>query len=126
MRIRSTSSPLPRLGLTALIDVVFILVVFFMLATRFEEWGHVPVAAAQAGASAVSMEGFLVLGFGPEGVVHLGGQKTSRDTMLVRAANIDTAILLRPLSGASAQDAVDLLDTLKTAGISAPVAFLAY
>jgi biopolymer transport protein ExbD len=41
----------PGIGLTPLIDVVFILLVFFMLATRFSEWQQAPLQVRAAGAA---------------------------------------------------------------------------
>lgn len=44
MHINEHSHRTPTIGLTPLIDVVFILLIFFMLATRFGTWQDLPMS----------------------------------------------------------------------------------
>ena len=48
MHIEREQHRSPSPGLTPLIDVVFILLVFFMLATRFGEWQDLPIQVSEA------------------------------------------------------------------------------
>jgi biopolymer transport protein ExbD len=50
MRLRSTRRDEPELNLTSLIDVVLLLVIFFMLATTFVTEGRLRVVLPEAGA----------------------------------------------------------------------------
>ncbi len=74
-------SPEPRLyhrrsrpiGLTSLIDVVFILLLFFMLTTQFAQWRAVPLRLAEAGGGAASAaQGPLHLYLLADGGLYLG------------------------------------------------------
>ncbi|MEY2957121.1 MAG: hypothetical protein RL123_1849, partial [Pseudomonadota bacterium] len=60
--------PRRRLNLTPMIDVVFLLVVFFMLASRFTVEGATPVAGAAAGAAERWDGPPRLIDLGPEGV----------------------------------------------------------
>ncbi|MEM6423000.1 MAG: biopolymer transporter ExbD, partial [Pseudomonadota bacterium] len=51
-----------QIGVTPLIDVVFILLVFFMLASRFEDWRSVDLASSSRGVPvATAAEGALLV-----------------------------------------------------------------
>jgi biopolymer transport protein ExbD len=51
MKLRSTRRDEPELNLTSLIDVVLLLVIFFMLATTFVTEGRLRVVLPEAGAA---------------------------------------------------------------------------
>jgi biopolymer transport protein ExbD len=109
-------------SLTPLIDVVFILLVFFMLASSFLDWRAIDLnAPAQAGASA-SMQGALLVEVRPDGL-RLSGETVSLDTLAERvaerlAAKPDQKVLVKPATGVPLQDAVDVLDRLAAAGVA--------
>ena len=44
--LRRRNRPLLRIGLTPLIDVIFILLIFFMLASRLDQWNAIEVEIA--------------------------------------------------------------------------------
>jgi biopolymer transport protein ExbD len=71
--MRSTTLYTPkkqRISLTALIDVVFILLLFFMLTTNFNHWYTVDVSTASATAQPVK-EKVVTLLIGQEGQIKL-------------------------------------------------------
>ena len=109
-----------RIGLTPMIDVVFLLLVFFMLAARFGGMTEVPLNAATSGASAYEGPPRLIT-LGDQSVL-LNGQDVSLETLAERLAplmtRLDDVILLRANVGASTQHLVTVLDTLKDAGLS--------
>jgi len=112
-----------RVSLTPLIDVVFILLVFFMLASSFLDWRSIRVTSAETGgAPAPGMVGAMLVEVRPEGV-RLSGQPMAPDDLAARlAARIEThpetRVLVRPAGGVEMQRVVDLLDRLSAAGIA--------
>ena len=56
MKIDTGNHRAPLISLTPLIDVVFILLIFFMLATRFGDWRDLPMDVTPAGESVPSHE----------------------------------------------------------------------
>ncbi|MGF1624662.1 MAG: ExbD/TolR family protein [Alphaproteobacteria bacterium] len=136
----STSSPSPQpnrrraggpakslISLTPLIDVVFILLVFFMLASSFLDWRVVAVrAAAPTSESAVAtgLQGAVLVDVEADGTLRLSGQQLARDQLVARVAGLvaqrpDAGIILRPAPGVSMQALVDLIDLLTARGVSA-------
>ncbi|GMG84174.1 hypothetical protein LNKW23_33880 [Paralimibaculum aggregatum] len=112
-----------RIGLTPLIDVVFILLVFFMLASSFEDWRSLPLAAApaMAGAPAPAMAGAMLVEVAPAGL-RLAGAPVSGAALRRRlaerlAAVPEQRVLLRALPGAEMQRLVAAVDLLRAAGV---------
>lgn len=112
----------PLISLTPLIDVVFILLVFFMLASSFLDWRAIVLKAPAQAAAGTSMEGALLVEVRPEGL-RLSGAAMSLDGIAKRvaerlAAKPDQLVLVKPAVGVALQDTVDVLDRLTAAGVS--------
>ncbi|WP_019627285.1 biopolymer transporter ExbD [Thioalkalivibrio sp. ALJT] len=113
-----TSRPRRRnlISLTPLIDVVFILLVFFMLASSFLEWRAVQLEAPAEAGGAGSMEGAMLVEIRPDGLRMAGEMMTEGDlrnrigTRLRDEA--DTRVLVMPAPGVSMQDTVQVLEGL--------------
>ncbi len=111
-----------RLPLTPLIDVVFILLIFFMLASSFADWRSLRLAVAGPAGGAPSAEGALLVDLRPEGL-RLGGASVSAEAFEARlAARLEGApdlqVLVRPAPGVDVQDAVALMDRLEALGVA--------
>ncbi|MGY6411485.1 MAG: ExbD/TolR family protein [Alkalilacustris sp.] len=108
-----------RPSLTPMIDVVFLLLVFFMLAARFGLEARVPLLLASEG-PAVSWSGpprlVEVLADGQR----LNGVALELPELLVRLSALVTEdgdpVVLRPGAGASVQRLVEVMAALETAG----------
>ena len=109
-----------RVGLTPMIDVVFLLLVFFMLAARFGTPGAVTLTAAGGGGAVYD---------GPPRLVELTGDGIRLNGVAVTQAALPAAlaplmtdpgdvVLLRPRDGATVQALVALSDTLRDAGLT--------
>jgi biopolymer transport protein ExbD len=75
---------LSSLSLTPLIDVVFLLLIFFLVATRFEqEEREIDLALAQASNAQplITKPNKLFINVTQEGTYYLGGQLVSRDAL---------------------------------------------
>ena len=105
-----------RPSLTPMIDVVFLLLVFFMLASRFGIEQVMPLPLG--GAAAYSGPPRLV-DIGPDGL-WLNGRATAPEALVnALAPMMDTAsdtIVLRARDGAALQEVVSVADRLRAAG----------
>ncbi len=110
------------ISLTPLIDVVFILLVFFMLATSFTDWRPIGLATGTSAATP---------GQTPPAVVHVdieGNLRYQHKIMPAadlaaslkgaRERNEISAVIVQPDADANLEVTVGALDTLSGAGVS--------
>ena len=112
--------PRSRISLTALIDVVFILLLFFMLTTQFTRWRSLDVPMAQETAEPVD-EQPLRIGLDAAGWLSLGEARIAPGSACVADASAVLAgasvpVVLRPQADARVQPIMDALDCLRAAG----------
>ena len=108
-----------RPSLTPMIDVVFLLLVFFMLAARFGLDSAIPLSPALAGGS--GWEGAPRLVEVAPGAVRLNGIGLAPEALAPELRALmpgdDAPVVLRPVDDATLQDMVGVLDRLSAAGI---------
>lgn len=115
------AAPRPRrrlVSLTPMIDVVFLILVFFMLASKFTTERALPISAA--GTALSQWEGApRLIEITPQRISY-NGQPVALDqlaqTLTARGVQPEQAVLVRPGDGADIQRLTDLLDTLRAAG----------
>ena len=110
------------ISLTPLIDVVFILLVFFMLASSFLDWRAIDLTAPARASAAGKMEGALLVEIRPDGL-RLAGEVLPAPELLERvearmAEKPGQTVLVRPADGVALQDTIRLLDGLADAGVT--------
>ena len=108
------------ISLTPLIDVVFILLVFFMLASSFLDWRAIELAAPSTSRGQPSDDTPLLIEVRQEGL-RLDGRTLSLDSVAHEVAERlrqepGQRVLVRPAAGVALQRAVDVLDRLVAAG----------
>ncbi|MES1938746.1 biopolymer transport protein ExbD/TolR [Salinisphaera sp. T5B8] len=111
------------ISLTPLIDVVFILLVFFMLATSFTDWRPITLATGTSEAAPGDTPPAVVR-VDADGSLHYDGS-TSRDprTLAQRlnaaiAAGDISAVIVQPAPEATLDVTVGALDALSGAGVA--------
>lgn len=109
------------ISLTPLIDVVFILLLFFMLASSFVDLNSIVLDAPAGGSGARSVEGALLVDVRLDGV-RFAGRYVAMDELLQRvkialADAPDRRVLVRPAEQVRLQDTVRILDALSAAGV---------
>ena len=125
-------SPAPRLAterrrrrnlisLTPLIDVIFILLVFFMLASSFLHWRAIELDPPQRAGGSDAMTGAMLVEVRASGL-RLAGEAIELPTLIQRLRqqagdDPDRRVLIKPAEGVSLQRTVDVLDRLDTADI---------
>ncbi len=110
------------ISLTPLIDVVFILLVFFMLASSFLDWRAIDLDAPARAGGGASLEGALLVELRPDGI-RLSGETVSLAGLAERAAAAvaerpEQKVLVWPSEGVPLQDTVLVLDRLTAAGVA--------
>lgn len=109
------------ISLTPLIDVVFILLVFFMLASSFLDWRAIDLNAPGKAAASPSLEGAMLVEIRADGL-RLSGQTVTLPELAIRLGDKirkkpEQRVVVRPVSGVVLQDAVVVLDALAAAGV---------
>lgn len=110
------------ISLTPLIDVVFILLLFFMLASSYLDWRTIHLNAPASTAAGSTAEAALLVEI-RDGGLRLSGEAVTRNDLAMRLAERlerkpDQRVLVRPEDGVSLQDAVTVLDLISAAGVS--------
>ena len=108
------------IGLTPLIDVVFILLVFFMLTSSFLQWRAIDLATPGAAGDGGGMKGAMLVVVGQDGL-RLGSQSLTLAGVVERVSarlsdNPDQRVFVRADEGVPLQAAVTVLDGLRAAG----------
>lgn len=125
MKFRDPSQPPSELELAPMIDVVFLLLIFFLVTwqfARFERNMDIAVPAAEELDESNRTVNEIIINVQEDGTVLLNERKYTQDELLDRLATIaevdqNQAVILRGDSKANFQHIIDVLDTIKKAGI---------
>ena len=118
---RTRRRKMNNLMLTPLIDVMFILIIFFMLTTSFMRIESLELLLPSAGAKAAPKADVLHLFIQPDGDMLLGLRKLDQDELtdsLSRMCEKDpnTRIMLLTAEGVTMQQLVNIMDRVYMAG----------
>ncbi|MBQ2259818.1 MAG: biopolymer transporter ExbD [Loktanella sp.] len=103
-----------RLSLTSLIDVIFLLLLFFMLSSTFTRYGDLPFLAATGGAGAAETATPVFLRVQPDSILLNVAEVTLADLPAALTAQDAALVLIAPSDGVSAQRLVDVLVIAQT------------
>ncbi|MGQ9669372.1 MAG: ExbD/TolR family protein [Desulfosoma sp.] len=115
----------PRYGvqtpLTSLIDIVFLLLIYFLLTTNFLTEEGIRVQLPQAVSTVQQEDQELIVTLSPEGDVYLGAKALSLENLLVIVhqrleADPQTAVVLKADRSLVLDRVVQVMDTIKAAG----------
>jgi biopolymer transport protein ExbD len=109
------------ISLTPLIDVVFILLVFFMLASSLIDWRSIKLDTPVQTAAGSAMEGALLVEVRADGL-RLSGRAVTLDELEAQlraqlAAHPDRRVVVKPVAEVSLQQAVAAVDRITAAGV---------
>ncbi|MEL6523653.1 MAG: biopolymer transporter ExbD [Pseudomonadota bacterium] len=106
--------------MTSLIDVIFLLLLFFMLTSTFSKFSEVELSAASAGGSAATGQPPLFLKLGP-GSLGLNGQEIRLENLITAIEDLSSPapetpnmLLVSIADDVSAQRLTDLLVVLRS------------
>lgn len=116
MRSRPSGSRSPaRIGITPLVDVVFILMIFFMLASRFTQDRQIDLTVVAPGAGAAG-ETRMVLA-APASLT-FDGAVLGADALSARLLALnDVHLAVKPVEGATIQRVIEVVDIARAAGV---------
>lgn len=116
--------PRRRPSLTPMIDVVFLLLVFFMLVARFGQDGALALSLPGAADSTAYSGPPRLVDIGPDGLrlngIAVGADALADELAALTEAPTDT-IVLRAVDGASLQRLVTVMQAMRDAGFTALV-----
>jgi len=118
------SQPRPSerlISLTPLIDVVFILLIFFMLASSFLDWRTVDLSVSSGVGAETSAQRAILVSLRSDGSVAVGSEpvatQTLRSVLIEKLADdSERRVVIRSDPGVSLQRAVDTLDLVRSIG----------
>ncbi|SCY08101.1 ExbD/TolR family protein [Paracoccus tibetensis] len=110
-----------RMSLTPMIDVVFLLLIFFMLASRFGMDAVLPIAGGAEGAASDWQGAPRLVDIAPAELT-LNGAVIAPEALPLALAPLlpeaSSPVILRPRAGADLQRLVDVMDLLTAAGLT--------
>ena len=121
MRLRKERRAVRVLNVTPLIDVVFILLVFFMLATNFARFRLIGIETPQETRVVSTSEGAVVILLELDGDVRFDGEPAVFEDLPQLVAGVvaidpERLFLVRPEPGVSLQEAIAAYDAAKEGG----------
>ena len=114
----------PDLNIIPMIDIMFFLLVFFMLSTMYMvEQKTIPVNLPQATSATIDNKTNFTVTLKDDGSIYLEDQQTDIQTLLMHATkeqknNPSFAIIIRADKDINYDKVVSFIDTLKKAGIT--------
>lgn len=121
MQIDTAITPRRRMSMTPLIDVVFLLLVFFMLASTFLQYSRIDVTGSRPGRGAQFVAGAQYVRVHADGRVDLNGEALALaalpGALARKGAAADSRVIVRPAEGASVQHLVAVLEAVRGARI---------
>ena len=112
-----------KISLTPIIDVVFILLIFFMLATNFQSFNKTEIEISNEAASvSQSDKKIFLIEFNKDSEFKLNGTVASLDSIksdIISSKNNgdDFVVITKPLKGADVQLVLSVLANLKSSNI---------
>jgi len=123
IRLKRRSPRQPEISIAPLIDMVFILLIFFIVTTSFVSQTGLTVEKPQSRSSETLEEDSLLIGIGPLGEIYLDGKRIGIfslrgqvETRLRRQSK--PSVVLVADKAASAEVIVRVMDELRLSGIS--------
>ena len=131
MPLRTESLDEPQLNLTPMIDIVFLLIIFFMVGTRFseiEQQYDVELPTADPIEPMTSRPDAIIINVARDGNVAIGGEEVSLVNLKTRLENArkayaEQAVLIRGDSEGMYQAVVDVMNVCHQAKIRFSLAF---
>jgi biopolymer transport protein ExbD len=116
MQIDVARKPVMRLSLTPLIDVVFLLLVFFMLTSTFVRYTALDVSGGRAGAASTELRDLAIIRLHGRGLMDLNAKPVSlgqlEDRLRDLAGERKLRVAVKPGQSASVQEIMELLERL--------------
>lgn len=114
MRLNENRKKRSPLSLTPLIDVVFLLLIFFMLASTFLRFSAMPISGARGGGSSANLQEIVLIQVQGADALSINGAMVDVAGMGARIDELIakgmTKAVVRPAKDSSVQDLVRVLE----------------
>ena len=118
MRIARPARRKNSIVITSLVDVMFVLLFFFMLASSYLDWGTVDVNISGDSKSTLPVPGHVhQLQLLPGAQLRLDGRPVIL-SQLASALERDSRVIVQPQAGVPLQEMISVIDQLKATGVS--------
>ncbi|KMK65241.1 biopolymer transporter ExbD [Puniceibacterium sp. IMCC21224] len=119
MRLARPAASARRISLVPLIDVLFILLVYFMVTSVYRDLDMIPVVqdgsvSSESGGTATT----VLLRIGADGQVVLRGRNVTPDVLASVLATPGQRVLILPTGAAPLWALTDLMDAVAAAGVT--------
>jgi biopolymer transport protein ExbD len=124
MPLKLNQEEAPTINLTSMIDILFLLIIFFMVGTRFtENESNIQInlpKVAPNGAMLTSPSSKIVF-IKPDGSIQLDGQVVSAEELTARLAQAvrnypDTSVEIKPDGNVTMQQAANAISAVRSSG----------
>ena len=121
---RSQNRKVPELNIIPMIDIMFFLLVFFMLSTMYMiDLKTIPVKLPQAANAASDTSTTFAVTLKNDGTIYLGDKETDLQSLLMQASleqknNSNFAVVIRAEKDIEYGDVIELVDKFKGVGIN--------
>lgn len=128
MPLKTTSDEQPSLNLTPMLDIVFLLIIFFMVGTRFSELNEqekqlpISVPEVSAGTALTAPPKQKVIHVFADGRIHFDDQEIGLDALLTQLQTAkqnyrQQGVVIRGDAGSRHQDVVSVINACRQADI---------
>ena len=112
-----------KMSLTPLIDVVFLLLIFFMLASTFSKFSTLPLAVASKAQNTTPAKNIVLMRIDEGGGIEINGQTVANADVITTlnklGENPESRLIIKPRQGVSIQQLVTAMDLAKRSNIKA-------
>lgn len=122
MQVDTPLMPRRRMSMTPLIDVVFLLLVFFMLASTFMKYSQIDVTGSMPGRAASVVQGANYVRIHASERIDLNGENIELNrlvSVLDEAASRPNArVIVRPMEKTDVQTLIKVLEVIRSSKIN--------
>ena len=123
--IRKNRSKAPQLALTSMLDVIFLLLCFFVTVSVFSQWESeiaIKLPSATTAEEPDRLPGEIIVNLAKDGKVTVNGTALSLDDLKVRLAKVakfypDQAVIIRADKEVRYERLVEVIDTCRAANV---------
>lgn len=125
MQLKAPEKKSLNLSLTPLIDVVFLLLIFFMLASTFSRFSSLPLAVNSGQSQENSSKKFVLVRIQKDGVIEINGQQSQLEglTKVIDELAVEEGmkLFIKPLEGSTVQHLVSVMQKARKSKLNNPI-----
>ena len=125
MQLEQSNRKRVALSLTPLIDVVFLLLIFFMLASTFSRYSSLPLSAKSGQGAAIVASQLILVRIYESGSIDVNGTQTPLDALVSTinglAKEEGMKLVVKAKKGASVQHLVNVLEQARKSKLKTPL-----